>query len=172
MIEYTLARFQEELKKRLAEIERQTTRLPDVSHERRQLQTKAQHLTDAIANTGHSPALLSKLGEVEADIAKLDRQIDLHKPINIATTVGEMREFVSRNLINLRSLLHEDASRAKTALSRHIGQLVLKPKQTPSGPLYEVSGGLSLLAQDVMPVVARDGIEPPTPAFSGLRSTS
>ena len=25
--------------------------------------------------------------------------------------------------------------------------------------------------KDVMPMVARDGIEPPTPAFSGLRST-
>ena len=34
-------------------------------------------------------------------------------------------------------------------------------------------GALDLLNEnDVMPVVARDGIEPPTPAFSGLRSTN
>jgi hypothetical protein len=35
-----------------------------------------------------------------------------------------------------------------------------------------VTGGFDLLAgnTDVMPVVARDGIEPPTPAFSGLDS--
>ena len=63
MIEYTLARFKDLLRKRLAEIERQTIRPADACRERQQLQTKAQHLTDAIANTGHSPALLSKLGE-------------------------------------------------------------------------------------------------------------
>jgi hypothetical protein len=93
--------------------------------------------------------------------------------MDITTTAGEIRDFVSRNLINLQGLLHEDAGRSKAAFARHIGQLVLKPKQTPTGPIYEVSGGLDLLAgEDVMPVVARDGIEPPTPAFSGLRSTS
>jgi site-specific DNA recombinase len=169
MIEHTLTRFQEELQKRLAEIERQTTGLDEVRRERWQLQTKAQRLTDAIADAGHSPALLSKLGEVEAKIAKLDRHMEASKPMNIATTVGEIRDFVSSNLINLKGLLHEDASKAKAAFARHIGQLVLIPKQTPSGPIYEVSGGIDLLAgEDVMLVVARDGIEPPTPAFSGL----
>ena len=169
MIEYTLARFQEELQKRLSEIQRQTTGLQDVRRERQQLQTKAQRLTDAIADAGHSPAILMKLGDVEAKIAALDRRIEACKPVDIGTTVVEIREFVYRNLINLKGLLHEDASRSKAAFSRHIGQLVLKPKQTPSGPIYEVSGGLDLLAgSDVMPVVARDGIEPPTPAFSGL----
>jgi hypothetical protein len=70
MIEYTLTRFQEELQERLAEIQRQTTGLEEIRRERRQLQTKAQRLTDAIADAGHSPALLSKLGEVEARIAE------------------------------------------------------------------------------------------------------
>jgi site-specific DNA recombinase len=173
MIEYTLTRFQEELQKRLAEIQRQTTGLEDIHRKRRQLQTQAERLTDAIADAGHSPALLSKLGEVEAHIAELDRHIDSCKPMDIATTVGEIRDFVSRNLINLKGLLHEDASRSKAAFSRHIGQLILKPKQTPSGPIYEVSGGLDLLAgEDVMLVVARDGIEPPTRGFSVRCSTS
>jgi hypothetical protein len=80
-------------------------------------------------------------------------------PSTWQTTIGEIRDFVSRNLINLNGLLHEDGSRSKAAFARHIGQLVLKPKQTPSGPIYEVSGGLNLLAgEDVMLVVARDGI--------------
>ena len=75
--------------------------------------------------------------------------------------------------MDLRTLLHGDAERCKPILARHIGQLVLNPKETPTGPVYEVSGGLDLLpgGGDVMPVVARDGIEPPTPAFSALRST-
>jgi hypothetical protein len=104
-----------------------------VRRERRLLQTKAKHLTDAIAVAGHSPALLSKFGEVEAHIARLDSHVESWKPMDIPTTVREMRGFVSRNLSNLRGLLHEDASRSKAAFSRHLGQLVLKPKQTPAG---------------------------------------
>ena len=42
-----------------------------------------------------------------------------------------------------------------------LGQLVLTPKTTPTGPVYEVTGGFDLLAgnTNVMPMVARDGIE-------------
>ena len=40
--------------------------------------------------------------------------------------------------------------------------------------LLEVSGDVDLFGGDpcVVQMVARDGIEPPTPAFSGLRSTN
>jgi hypothetical protein len=58
-------------------------------------------------------------------------------------------------------------------LMKHVKQLVLTPKETPTGPRYAVTGSIEIPALNgVMPVVARDGIEPPTPAFSGLRSTN
>jgi hypothetical protein len=131
------------------------------------LKAKAQRLVDAVAATGHSPALLSTLAEVEGQIANLGVKIENFAPLNVSATVAEIRDFIYSNVMNLRGLLLADASRSKIALARHIGQLILKPKQTPTGPVYEVSGGVDLLAQDVMPVVARDGIEPPPPAFSG-----
>jgi septal ring factor EnvC (AmiA/AmiB activator) len=168
MIEYTLVRFQEQLQKRLAEIQRQATGLEDLRRQRRQSQESAKRVTDAIAATGHSAALLSKLAEVEARIEDLDRRVEGCNPINVAATVEEIRDFVYRNILNLRGLLHEDASKSKDALARHIGQLVLKPKQTPTGQVYEVSGDLNLLVEDVMPVVARDGIEPRRQPFQGL----
>ncbi|MGD1097415.1 MAG: recombinase family protein [Bryobacteraceae bacterium] len=168
MIEYMLMRFQEELQKRLVDLQRKGNRLDDLHRERTLLKAKAQRLVDAVAAAGHSPALLLNLAEAEVQIADLDRRIETHKPINTTTTVEEIKEFVYSNVMKLRVVLHEDASKSKLALARHIGQLILKPKQTPTGPIYEVSGGLDLLARDVMPVVARDGIEPPTPAFSGL----
>jgi hypothetical protein len=63
----------------------------------------------------------------------------------------------------LPTLLREDPVRSKAALARHIGQLKLIPKETEKGPVYEVNGSLELLpppnASDVMPLVARDGIE-------------
>ena len=58
---------------------------------------------------------------------------------------------------------------AKAALQTHMGQLILTPKGTQKGPVFGVSGAIDLLgSKDVMLVVARDGIEPPTPAFPGL----
>ena len=104
----------------------------------------------------------------------MDRRIEAQRPVNLSARADEIREFVYRNVMDLRELLHQDPSRSKAALSQYIGQLVLTPTETPSGPVYEVSdGGMNLLpGKDVMPLVARDGIEPPTPAFSGLRSTN
>ena len=48
----------------------------------------------------------------------------------------------------------------------------LGPKTLSSGPVFGVLGSMDPVGgTDVMLVVARDGIEPPTPAFSGPRST-
>lgn len=56
-------------------------------------------------------------------------------------------------------MLHDDAEKSKPLLSRHIGQVILNPKETPEGPVYEVSGDMDLLParSDVMQVVARAG---------------
>jgi site-specific DNA recombinase len=171
-IDYTLQRFHDELQKRLAEIQRQATGLDDLRRERQQLQAKVDRLAEAIAEAGHSPAILGKLASFEAQIAELDRRMDACKPRDLSAAVGEVRGFVYKNVMQLRKLLHDDAEKSKPILARHIGQLILNPKETPEGPVYEVSGELDLLPAggDVMQVVARDGIEPPTPAFSGLAS--
>ena len=62
-------------------------------------------------------------------------------------------------------------TQAKAALMKHIPRLELTPRQTAEGPVFEVSNSLNLGAREeyVMPVVARDAIEPP-PVFLGLRS--
>jgi hypothetical protein len=67
--------------------------------------------------------------------------------------------------------------RAKTALAKHIGRLVLTPVMREERPVYKVTGSITVpqdggLEKCRKQLVARDGIEPPTPAFSGLRSTS
>lgn len=102
-------------------------------------------MTDAIAEAGHSPAMLSKLAAVEGQIAELDRRMDARKPLDLSAAVGQVREFVYKNVVQLRKLLHDDAERSRPILARHIGLLTLNPKETPAGAVYEVSGGLDLL---------------------------
>jgi hypothetical protein len=93
--------------------------------------------------------------------------MDLLKPLNVEALLSEGRAFATKQLMNLRGLLRDNTEIAKLAIMKNIRRLVLTPRELPSGPVYEVSGSLELIPQDVMPVVARDGIEPPTPAFSG-----
>jgi hypothetical protein len=65
--------------------------------------------------------------------------------------------------------------RAKNALAKHVGKPVLMPVLRECRPLYKVTGKIALPTESGkcrMLEVARDGLEPPTPAFSGLRSTN
>jgi hypothetical protein len=111
--------------------------------------------------------LKSELAEIKAQMRRLESP-------SIKTTVSDIRKYVSRSLVDLRSLFEGNVYRAKLELSKHVTKLVLTPKQTPEGPVYEVAGDWKLLPDKecVIWMVARDGVEPPTPAFSGLRSTT
>jgi DNA invertase Pin-like site-specific DNA recombinase len=161
LIEYTLQRFHDELKKRLKQMDLPPNR--DLPHLREQLQAKAQRLADAVADAGHSsPTLLAKLRCIEAQIHDIDRQTTVSKAPDLPSLLKDAREFVYTSLLQIRGLLRGEATTLKAALARHIGQLTLVPKQTPEGAVYEVSGVMELLPTngDVMQVVARDGVEP------------
>ena len=116
-IEYTLQRFHDELQKRMKEIEHQATGLDDLRRVRQQLQVKAQRLADAVADAGHSPALLTKLGTIEAQIADVDLQIESHKPRDLSVTVSEVREFAYRSTLQIKELLRGDATKLKAVLA-------------------------------------------------------
>jgi hypothetical protein len=71
---------------------------------------------------------------------------------------------VTRRLLNLRGLLRENVPRAKRELLEHVQQITLTPVQNMTA--YAVSGSWELLptGNDVISMVARDGVE----RFSGL----
>jgi hypothetical protein len=93
-----------------------------------------------------------------------------------------MREHVTKEPLGFKESLlgpgsEADMARAKTALSKHIGKLVLTPAIRDGRQVYKVTGNITVppdggAEKCRKQLVARDGIEPPTPAFSGLRSTS
>ena len=169
VIDYALRRFDVELRRRWAEMQKAAPAWDSLRKKHLELQTKAKRITAAIAEMGHSRSLLTELSSIESEINRVDQQIEASKPVDLDGVVSEAREFATTQLANLRGLLRNNALVAKPAILKHIKRLVLTPTNLPSGPVYEVSGGFDVIANDVMPVVARDGIEPPTPAFSGLR---
>ena len=94
-------------------------------------------------------------------------------------TLVAMKDHVTKVLKGLWQSLaagnETDVARAKAALAKHIGKLVLTPVLRYGRPIYKVTGSITISegsGKCRMLVVARDGLEPPTPAFSGLRSTN
>ncbi len=171
MMAYALRQFTAQLQQRLAQIRKQgaNSSVEALQRKRRELQAKAGKLVNAIEAAGHSPTLLARLASIEAEIGRVDERIQSHRPVDLKATTEQIRDLATKNVMNLQGLLGGDVTRARTALMHHVKQLVLTPRERPAGPVFEVSGAFDLLGnKDVMPVVARDRIEPPTSAFSGL----
>jgi site-specific DNA recombinase len=179
LIDYMFRRFVEQLQKRLQTMEQDSLRAASehdaLRVQRETLKGKAKNIAEAIAAMGHSPTLLAQLSSVEREIGLLDSRLSAtNKPLQFAANIEEMREFVAKKAMGLTAVLRSDVTTARRVLANHVQKLVLTPKEAPDGDVLEVSGDVDLFGGDdrVMQVVARDGIEPPTPAFSGLRSTN
>ena len=165
VVAYTLDRFEMEL---LQALDNLGGELEQMRQRKAKLEAKIQELTRALED-GYSPALTTQLAEREKEIAAITDRLLASQPDSVRVKLKDLRGFVTSRLSDLRGLLNSDVMTAKTELSRHVKAIYLHPDH--SKRTYTVSGTLDLLgvAKWSMP---GDGVEPPTPAFSGLRSTA
>ena len=179
MVEYAIAAFQRELEKRLREIqeekEREAGSVTNLQNRRRELKTRADNIAAAVASAGPLESLLGQLSSLEREIVQIDERLnEMNNPLDFAATIDEVRRFVTAKMADLKNVLRADAITAREVLSRHIQRLVLTPKETPEGPAFGVSGDVDLFGyeKDVVLMVAREGVEPPTRGFSVRCSTN
>jgi hypothetical protein len=128
---------------------------------REELHAQARNLAEAIAAMGHSPTLLSQLSTVEREAERVEARLaQMNKPMDLAVTLEELREFVARKAADLGGILRADVATARRTLAKHIEKLVLTPRETPEGAVLEVSGDVDLFGGEpcVVQMVARDGI--------------
>lgn len=177
ILERITTQVRDGVRQRLKEIQQADAAgsLEALRHEERSLTAQADRLADAIARSGEMESLLARLKAVEQDLQMVRKRIAAGRPKDLQVTDDQVRQHVTKNLMSLSSLLTgEDILAARSALQKHIRQLVLTPVSRDGRKVYRVSGEVNLAGSDgcVMQVVARDGLEPPTPAFSGPRSTN
>lgn len=109
------------------------------------LEKEQENPVDGIAKHGFSHALSSRLATVESRIAQIQRLRDAGvEPKVPEFTTEEIRDFVQRKSQEFGNLLAGDAATAREQLRKRITKLVLTPKQTPDGPVFEVTGDVSL----------------------------
>ncbi|MEO5925706.1 MAG: recombinase family protein [Bryobacteraceae bacterium] len=171
LLEKALRAFEQSLEKRLTALRREADDGADLRETKERLKQEASRIADAIAVTGHSQTLIERLQMLERKIAETETRERRSKSVVQRPSVDELRRFVRERIGNLNQLVEGDPERARTTFAKHLPLIVLTPSNRDGGPVFEVSGSWKLVPEgDALQVVARDGIEPPTPAFSGPRT--
>jgi hypothetical protein len=147
MVDFALDAFQEQLQQRLRQLKEQAESASDgivaLQEKRQDLKVKVSNVTEAIASFGHSPSLLSQLASLEGEIAKLDdRLAEMNQPHDFALSIEDLRLYLYEQAAEISALLYGDVDSARQALAKYVERLVLTPKNTPDGPLLEVSGNV------------------------------
>jgi hypothetical protein len=165
MLDRTLTSFSEQLEARLQEVHDAASKFAESETELRSeltgLRSQAEKIVDAISLHGFSEALSARLLAVEIRSKEISVILDSPRELQqVGFSNEEIREFVLRKAEDFVSALKGDPHSVKEALRRHIKELVLTPKETATGSVFEVTGDLDLLggASNVMLNKSLEGI--------------
>jgi nicotinic acid mononucleotide adenylyltransferase len=130
MLDYAVRQCERAIRERLAEWRREgeTPTLDSLRDRRATLKAQAARLAEAIGVGGDMSSLLERLREVEKQVAEVERTIVAYRPRDLDLKAEQIRELVLKAILQLRKVLDEgDVQRARSALSKHVGRLVLTP---------------------------------------------
>jgi site-specific DNA recombinase len=114
--------------------------------ERADLEKQAVRLADAIGQHGYSSVLSTQLSMVETRMAEIDRLLGAKPAPKIPKFADQqIAEFLRHECQDFCDALTSDPGFARQEIQKRIKNLVLTPKETPEGPVLEVSGDVALL---------------------------
>ncbi len=95
----------------------------------------------------NSATLLRQLGAVESEMERIDERLTVaNQSLNLAFSLELIRDFVSDKALDFRAAFNAESGKAKEILASHIDQLVLTPRATDDGMVYDVSGDIDFSA--------------------------
>ena len=119
---------------------------PKLEAERSDLEKKARHLVDAISQHGYSPFLSAQLAGTESRLAEIEHSLSAKTATKLPTFTDEqIRGFLRKECNDFCELLKGDPETARREIQKQIKKLVMTPKETPNGTVFEVSGDVELL---------------------------
>jgi len=119
---------------------------PKLKEERGELEKQGIRLADAIGQHGYSSFLPAQLSKVESRMAEIDRLLTARPAPKLPTFTDEqIAEFLRQECTDFCDALAGDPEFARQEIQKRVKSLVLTPKDTPEGPVLEVSGEVALL---------------------------
>jgi hypothetical protein len=140
VIEYTLAKFEDELLKAVDDLGGE---LEQMRRRKNELDRDIANLTKVIARGDFSPALRAALVEREQEVADITAKIFEARPDSVTSKVSNIRRLVEQRMKDLAGLLNCDAARVRAELAKHITAITM----TPKGEHYIASGSWDLLGR-------------------------
>lgn len=133
---------------------------PTLTAERVDLEKQAARLADAIGQHGYSSVLSAQLSKLEARMAEIDRLLAAKPAPKLPKfTDQQIAEFLQHECQDFCDALTSYPEFARQEIQKRIKNLVLTPKDTPEGPVLEVSGDMALLRTgDVLVESPMEGI--------------
>jgi hypothetical protein len=89
------------------------------------------------------------LRDLEREIKRIEHFISSYRPLRLDNAISGLREQITRELLGFKESLlavgsEADLVRAKSALAKHIGKLVLTPALRDGRPVYKVTGNVTV----------------------------
>jgi hypothetical protein len=83
------------------------------------------------------------------EIERIDERLAMaNQPLDLAFSLESIRDFVADKTLDLKAAFDAEAVRAKEILACHIDQLILTPRETGEGSVYDVSENIDLFGGD------------------------
>ncbi|MFY9561208.1 MAG: recombinase family protein [Terriglobales bacterium] len=162
VIDHVLDQFTRQLKGAQTDFSKHKER---AQARKKELTEQLDRLTLAIAEGGHSAALLDAIAQREQELSELERILDPTKD-SLAPDPELLRAFATHRLSALPELMSHNVARARAELSRHATQVTMTPAGSERQRYYTCHGNWDLLgtlrAEGDVRMVAGGGFEPPT----------
>lgn len=122
---------------------------PALEQERTELGAQGRRLTEAIAVHGLSSFLSEQLKSVESRVTEIERKLTSKPTAKLPTfTDKQIGEFLQKEYKDFCELLKGDPETARTQIQKRINRLVLTPRQTPHGTVFNLTGDVELFQQE------------------------
>jgi site-specific DNA recombinase len=148
-----------QVSKRVREAKRQVSaEVAGLNKRRDEIQRELVRLTDAVARTGGSTAVLDAIVAREEEREEINSRMAAAGKAGFEERVDGLRDFVTSRLSNIRDLLAADPARSRAELAKHATPIKMVPGKDG---VYTAEGKWDLFGSD-FEVVAGGGFEPPT----------
>jgi hypothetical protein len=167
-IDYVLNEFGSHLKEAFSKL---TNQMAQMRERRQKLEGELKRLAETAAETGPSAFLVAAIHEREQQLREITDQLLAGGSGSVDAHMSEIRNFITRRLGDLRTLLARKPVEARSELLNHVSEIRMIPQSGDGKPHYVAEGSWHLLgiesdssegAFTQIRMVAGAGFEPAT----------
>jgi DNA invertase Pin-like site-specific DNA recombinase len=169
VIDLAVHEFERQLQDSLSSLD---NRIGQMRQRSDQLQIEIGNLAATAAQCGPTPVLVKEINARQQELDGITRQLLTTEPNSVSAEIGRIRQFVTRELGDIRQLLNVDVQKARAQLAQHVTTIRMVPQIDGKKGHYVAEGGWNLLggyvgetkgsARPHIRMVAGEGFEPST----------